>query len=64
MCNRARLKAVAFGQEAFSDTDAGFKVEPSAIVAIYRDMIIPLTKQVQVRYLFQRVGGVEPPKDD
>lgn len=60
---RARLKAVAFGQDAFSDVDVGFKVDPRHIVALYRDMIIPLTKQVQVRYLFERVG-VDPPRQE
>ena len=29
VCNRARLKAVSFGQEAFSDAEAGFKVDPN-----------------------------------
>mmetsp|Transcript_22711 Transcript_22711/g.51246 ORF Transcript_22711/g.51246 Transcript_22711/m.51246 type:complete len:342 (+) Transcript_22711:71-1096(+) len=64
VCQRARIKTVAFGQDAFSDADVGFKVPPNVIVELYRDMIIPLTKQVQVRYLFERVGGVEPPRDD
>ena len=62
--HRARLKAVAFGQDAFSDADAGFKVDPGVIAKLYRDMVIPMTKQVQVRYLFERVGGVDPPRDD
>jgi len=63
VCHRARLKAVTFGQDAFSDADVGFKVAPHKLVELYRDMIIPLTKQVQVRYLFQRVGSdVEPPE--
>jgi len=63
VCNRARLKAVAFGQDAFSDIDVGFKVPPNVISDLYREFIIPLTKQVQVRYLFERVGGVEGPRD-
>lgn len=62
--HRARLKAVAFGQDAFSDADVGFKVDPGVIAELYRDMVIPMTKQVQVRYLFERVGGVDPPRDD
>ena len=61
--SRARLKAVVFGQDALSDlSDAGFKVHPSSVAKLYRDMIIPLTKQVQVRYLFHRVGQA-PPED-
>jgi chorismate mutase len=64
VCHRARLKAVAFGQDAFSDKDAGFKVSPNDIVELYRDMIIPLTKQVQVRYLFERVGIDAPDESE
>jgi hypothetical protein len=30
----------------FSDADVGFKVAPNDIAELYRDMIIPLTKQV------------------
>ena len=59
----ARLKAVAFGQDAFSDADVGFKVDPAAIAELYREFVIPLTKQVQVRYLFERVSA-DPPRDD
>ena len=36
------------------------KVDPMAIVELYRDMIIPLTKDIEVRYLFRR-AGLEPP---
>ena len=41
----------------------GYKVEPMLIADIYRDLIIPLTKDVEVRYLFLRVG-VDPPAPD
>ena len=34
----------------------GYKVDPMLIADIYRDMIIPLTKDVEVRYLFRRCG--------
>lgn len=33
-----------------------FKVDPQSIVDIYRDLVIPLTKDVEVMYLFQRTG--------
>lgn len=36
-------------------TDQKFKVDPEAIVAIYRDFIIPLNKDVQISYLLQRL---------
>lgn len=36
-------------------------MEPQVIAAIYRDFIIPLTKDVEVMYLFERVG-IQPPQ--
>lgn len=42
-------------------SSSGFKVDPTLIVEIYRDMIIPLTKDVEVRYLYHRVGEEPPP---
>lgn len=30
------------------------------IAAIYRDIVIPLTKDVEVLYLFERVGRAPP----
>ena len=36
------------------------KIPPSAIEAIYRDLVIPLTKQVEVEYLFKRCGRAMP----
>ena len=41
----------------------GYKIEPMLIADIYRDMIIPLTKDVEVRYLFYRVGILPPAPD-
>jgi chorismate mutase len=62
---RAFAKASTYGQDV---TDAGethlaLKVEPMLIADIYRDMIIPLTKDVEVRYLYNRVGLTPPPPD-
>jgi chorismate mutase len=36
------------------------KVDPSVIEEIYRDIIIPMTKDIEVAYLFRRCGR-EPP---
>lgn len=36
--------------------ERNFKVEPQTIVDIYRDTVIPLTKDVEILYLFQRTG--------
>ena len=56
---RAELKASTYGQDIGGQTEL-YKVEPRVISAIYRDFIIPLTKDVEVMYLFERVG-VKPP---
>jgi len=59
---RAYVKASTFGQD-ITGVSEGYKVEPKLIADIYRDMIIPLTKDVEVRYLFHRVGCSPPPPD-
>lgn len=56
---RAKLKASTYGQDITGQT-AAFKVEPAVIAAIYRDIVIPLTKDVEVLYLFERVGRQPP----
>jgi chorismate mutase len=33
-----------------------YKVAPDALAAIYNDVVMPLTKDVQVQYLLQRLG--------
>lgn len=59
---RAFVKASTYGQDITGTTE-GYKIDPMLIADIYRDMIIPLTKDVEVRYLFHRVG-VSPPTPD
>lgn len=60
---RAMLKAVTFGQDAVSGLDPAYKVDPRLVASIYRSMIIPLTKQVQVTYLLTKLGhGDKVPK--
>lgn len=59
---RAFVKASTYGQDITGLTE-GFKVDPMLIADIYRDLIIPLTKDVEVRYLFLRVG-IDPPSPD
>ncbi|CAM9317282.1 unnamed protein product [Scytosiphon promiscuus] len=53
------------GPQATEDEEGGggavkeegnFKVNPQYIVDIYRDTVIPLTKDVEILYLFQRTG--------
>lgn len=43
-------------EERDGAANANFKVEPQTIVDIYREMVIPLTKDVEIMYLFQRTG--------
>lgn len=38
------------------------KVDPDVIEAVYRDIIIPMTKDVEVAYLFKRCGRDPPPE--
>jgi len=54
-----RRKAMAYGGDVRDVPVVGaegkYKVDPQAISDIYRDIIIPLTKKVEVEYLMQRV---------
>lgn len=47
-------------RQALSNKRKG-KVDPSVIESIYRDIIIPLTKEIEVAYLFRRCGKEPPP---
>ncbi len=38
------------------------KVDPAVIEFVYRDIIIPITKDIEVAYLFRRCGKVPPPE--
>jgi len=61
----AAASAVVAALEAMGDdssTQNSNKVCPSTVEAIYRDLIIPLTKDVEVAYLFRRCGK-EPPSE-
>uniref|UniRef100_A0AAV1TJW7 chorismate mutase n=1 Tax=Peronospora matthiolae TaxID=2874970 RepID=A0AAV1TJW7_9STRA len=56
---RVKLKASTYGQDPNSpatSSDKELKVDPQLISDLYRDFVMPLTKQVQVRYLLQRVA--------
>ena len=43
------------------DGEDGQKVDPEVVERIYRDFIIPVTKEVEVEFLFRRCG-VEVPE--
>lgn len=55
-------KALMAAQEAKLNQCEECKVKPGIIESIYRDIIIPLTKYVEVAYLFKRCGR-EPPEE-
>ncbi|GMI58465.1 hypothetical protein ScalyP_jg3674 [Parmales sp. scaly parma] len=57
---RAREKTKTYGREPGEIDDENRKIDPEIIVAIYRDLVIPLTKKVEVDYLFLRCGAKPP----
>lgn len=61
----AAASAVVAAMEALEDDNhlrAKGKVDPVAIESVYRDIIIPLTKDIEVAYLFRRCGKEPPSK--
>lgn len=58
----AAAAAVVAAIEAMGDESNDDKVDPSVIESIYRDIIIPLTKDIEVAYLFRRCGKEPPPE--
>jgi chorismate mutase len=52
--NRVKIKAAAYGNEPTAAVNE-FKIEPDIIRSIYKSEIIPLTKEVEVLYLLQRL---------
>mmetsp|Transcript_7940 Transcript_7940/g.8689 ORF Transcript_7940/g.8689 Transcript_7940/m.8689 type:complete len:381 (-) Transcript_7940:49-1191(-) len=59
---RAFVKASHYGRDITGHFD-GSKIDPMLIVDIYRDMVIPLTKDVEIRYIFLRAGQRPPAPD-
>jgi chorismate mutase len=55
---RLRLKAMTYGTDpSFAiEGSAQAKINVDAVVSMYRDFVIPLTKEVEVEYLMQRLG--------
>lgn len=54
---RLRGKAEGYGRDpvAMNDTESLPKINVDAVVAMYEDFVIPLTKEVEVEYLMQRL---------
>lgn len=61
MVAAAAASAVVAALEIHSQTRPG-KIDPSVIESVYRDIIIPLTKDIEVAYLFRRCGK-DPPEE-
>ena len=59
----AAASAVVAALEAVGNEKAKpGKIDPHYIESVYRDIIIPMTKQVEVAYLFRRCGRDPPPE--
>lgn len=56
---RLRVKAEMYGGDPNMDAEAPRKIPVDAVVAMYKDHVIPLTKVVEVDYLMQRLKGTQ-----
>ena len=56
---RLRMKGEMYGTDPSMDAEKPRKVDVVAVVAMYRDVVIPLTKVVEVEYLAQRLKRTE-----
>ncbi|PXF43647.1 Chorismate mutase 3, chloroplastic [Gracilariopsis chorda] len=60
LLKRVENKAKSYGSDISGDGARDiFKVEPHRISEMYRDFIIPLTKEVEVEYIIQRYEGID-----
>ncbi|ERF74359.1 hypothetical protein EPUS_02046 [Endocarpon pusillum Z07020] len=56
---RLRLKAKAYGSDPSVGEGGNEKINTEAVVAMYSQVVIPLTKLVEVEYLMQRLTATE-----
>ncbi|KAL4889580.1 chorismate mutase [Aspergillus ambiguus] len=56
---RLALKAKTYGTDPAFPTEAGPKIDVDAVVAMYKEYVIPLTKVVEVEYLMQRLKNTQ-----
>lgn len=59
---RLRLKARTYGTDPSDGADGQGKINVDAVVKMYKDFVIPLTKVVEVEYLMQRLLPLEEEK--
>ncbi|KAK8105733.1 hypothetical protein PG999_009092 [Apiospora kogelbergensis] len=57
--DRLRLKAQAYGTDPSSKKITVLAINVDAVVSMYKDFVIPLTKVVEVDYLMQRLESTE-----
>lgn len=57
--DRLRVKAKTYGKDPSTSADGPVKIDADAVVAMYKDYVIPLTKEVEVEYLMQRLRDTE-----
>ena len=55
LLERVKIKASTYGQDS-EEKNPIFKIEPNIIKSIYKNFIIPFTKEVEVLYLLERVS--------
>jgi len=56
LLKRVAVKAATYGQELGSEARReAYKIAPAHVAALYEEFIIPLTKEVEVRYLWVRL---------
>ena len=53
--DRVELKAGTYGVDPQSQDTSVAKVDPKLIRRMYEELVMPITKEIQVRYLLQRV---------
>jgi chorismate mutase len=53
--NRLLIKARTYGTDPTAGDQGTSKIHPEAVVKIYKDLVIPLTKKVEVDYLLRRL---------
>ncbi|KAI4132436.1 MAG: hypothetical protein LQ347_002581 [Umbilicaria vellea] len=56
---RLRLKAKTYGTDPSIGAEGHEKINVDAVVAMYKETVIPLTKVVEVEYLMQRLDGTQ-----
>jgi len=56
---RLRLKAKTYGTDPSIGAERPGKINVDAVVAMYKDWVIPLTKEVEVEYLMQRLENTQ-----